>query len=106
MKILTKDELEAIKAESSTSERGGSFKDAKTKLVAMIEANRGKTIQVTPEDVAPYHPEGITPWLINGALKEGLKVKAVYFPKATKIKTVRKGQEISVDRFESVTIEC
>lgn len=107
MKILSKQEIEAVKSESALAgQKGGSFKEAKEKLVALIEANRGKTIQITPEDVTPYHPEGITPWLINGALKDGLKVKGIYFPKAKKVNTVRKGQEIKVDRFDSVTIEC
>ena len=107
MKILTKQELEAKKQEASASaERGGSFKEAKEKLVALIESNRGKAIEITPEDVAPYHPEGITPWLINGALKEGLKVKKVLWPKEIKVNTTRKGAEIKVSRYPSVTIEC
>lgn len=107
MKVLTKAELEAVKAESAVvGQKGGSFKEAKAKLVALIDANRGKAIEITPEDVAPYHPEGITPWLINGALKDGLKVKRVMFPKPNKVKTIRKGQEIEVDRFSKVTIEC
>jgi hypothetical protein len=104
MEILTKEQLQAIKAESINTAKSGSRKETKAILMEMIKANKGKAIKITPEDVKPHFAEGFTEGLLM-ELAEEMKVK-VMLPKATMITVVRKGNERNVPRFTSAVIEC
>ncbi len=104
MKILTKEELQAVKVAAQSVAKTGSRKEAKEMLIALIKGNKGKAIEVSSEDVKPHFPEGFTEGLLM-ELADEQKIK-VLLPKATKIKVTRKGEEREVPRYLSAVLEC
>lgn len=104
MKIISKEELVKIKEALKKEGKSGSRKEAKAIIKKIIADNKGKSFEITPEDIVPNFPEGFTEGLLEDIAEE-YKVRVIP-QNFIKIKVLRKGENTEVPRYLSAIIEA